>query len=140
LLPIAGVALLTAGPILAQAGSQDMGQPPPGSTTTHTTKTKTSKVPESQLRKLTVKVRDVDPAQHTVIFEAHVSPEAQVTSGGQKIKIDNLKPGDEIRASFDPKTGDVVKLETIKSRGGESKEKGDMPKDMPKDKGDMPQH
>jgi hypothetical protein len=108
-LPIgAAAALMAAGlstPILAQASS---------GTTTTTSTTKKSSVPESQLRKVTIKVKDVDPTQHVVVFEARVSPEAQVMSNGQKIAIDQLKAGDELRASFDPKSGEVVKLETVK--------------------------
>jgi hypothetical protein len=120
-LPISGLAALIAvglsSPVLAQSSSAS--DRPNVSTTT--TKTKQSNIPESQLRKVQVKVKDVDPSQHTVVFEARVSPEAQVTSGNQKIKIDQLKPGDEIRASFDPKTGEVIKLETVKAGSAQPK-------------------
>jgi hypothetical protein len=118
LLPLIGgaAALLVAGlssPARAQSSTSDR----PAETTT-TTKTRETNLPESSLRKVTVRVQSVDPAKHTVILEAHVSPEAEVQSNGQPIKIDQLKAGDEIRASFDPQTGDVVKVEKIKVGSG----------------------
>src|SRR4029077_12912891 len=92
---------------------------PPSTTTT--TRSKSTSIPESQLRKVTVRVKDVDTSKHMVVFEARVSPEATVMNDGQPISIDQLKPGDEIRASFDPKTGDVVKVETVKQGSAPSK-------------------
>ena len=119
-LPIGGMAALAmaiAGPSWAQQ-SAPSARPP---STTTTTRSKSTSVPESQQRKVTVRVKDVDPSSHTVVFEAHVSPEATVTSNGQKISIDQLKPGDQIRASFDPKTGEVLKVETVKQGSAPSK-------------------
>jgi hypothetical protein len=113
-------ALLTAAMAGPTWGQQSAPSARPPSTTT-TTRSKATSIPESQLRKVTVRVKEVDPSSHTVVFEAHVSPEATVTSNGQKIAIDQLKPGDSIRASFDPKTGEVVKLETVKQGSAPSK-------------------
>lgn len=66
---------------------------------------------EAQLRTLTLTVKKVDPSKHTVEFEATVKPEADIEESGRPIKIDQLKPGDTVRAAFDPKTGDVVRVE-----------------------------
>jgi hypothetical protein len=75
-----------------------------------------------QLRAVRVTVTDVDQANHKVTFEAKVSPEASFKSGqGQPIKIDQLRKGDEVRAAFDPKTGEVVAVQVVrpsKSAGG----------------------
>jgi hypothetical protein len=119
--PIGGLAALLAVAMAAPTWGQQSapsGRPP---STTTTTRSKSTSIPESQLRKVTVRVRDVDTSKHTVVFEARVSPEASVMSDGQPISIDQLKPGDEIRASFDPKTGDVVKVETVKQGSAPSK-------------------
>jgi hypothetical protein len=117
-LPIGGLAALMAAGLARPAAAQSSSRP---EETTTTTKEKQHNIPESQLRKVTVTVRDVDPSQHTVVFTAHVSPEATVMNNGQKIKIDELKPGDEIRASFDPKTGEVMKVEKVKQGSAPSK-------------------
>ena len=119
-LPIGGMAALAMAIAGPSWGQQSAPSARPPSTTT-TTRSKSTSVPESQQRKVTVRVKDVDPSSHTVVFEAHVSPEATVTSNGQKISIDQLKPGDQIRASFDPKTGEVLKVETVKQGSAPSK-------------------
>jgi hypothetical protein len=100
--------LLTLGTSLAaRADSAATGQPKGGKMTYESGK----QVEEQNLRKLTLKVKDVDKANHRVTFEAQVAPEAQVAKDGQPIKLDELKAGDEVRAAFDPKTGEVQKLE-----------------------------
>jgi hypothetical protein len=118
LLPIGGIAALMAAGLARPAAAQSSTRP---EETTTTTKEKAHNIPDSQLRKVTVTVRDVDPSQHTVVFTAHVSPEAAVMNEGQRIRIDELKPGDEIRASFDPKTGEVMKVEKVKQGTNPSK-------------------
>jgi hypothetical protein len=118
------LAVAMAAPLLAQQSSAPSGQSAPSGrppSTTTTSRSKSTNIPESQLRKVTVRVRDVDPGSHTVVLEAHVSPEANITSNGQPITIDQLKPGDEIRASFDPKTGDMIKVETVKQGSAPAK-------------------
>jgi hypothetical protein len=60
------------------------------------------------LRQVTLTVREVDPAAQTVTFEAHVRPEA-----GGTTRISELKEGQQVRASMDPKTGEIVKLEVL---------------------------
>ena len=63
------------------------------------------------MRQATITVMKVDKANHTVTFKAHVQPEANVTKDGQPIKLDQLKEGDQVRASFDPSTGEVKSLD-----------------------------
>jgi hypothetical protein len=89
-------------------------------TKTKITKERASSLDPSQMRTLTIKVKDVDRAQHKVLFEAQVSPEATASKDGQTIRVDQLKPGDEVRASFDPSTGEVLKLEVTKIGSGSS--------------------
>jgi hypothetical protein len=60
----------------------------------------------------------VDKAKHKVTFEARVSPEASVSSNGEPIRIDNLKPGDQVKASFNPATGEVSQLDVTVKGGG----------------------
>jgi hypothetical protein len=121
ILPIAGAVALLAGAMAGPTWAQQSAPSERPPSTTTTTRSKSTNIPESQLRKVTVRVRDVDPSKHTVVFEAHVSPEATVMSNGQPIRIDQLKPGDEVRASFDPKTGEVIKVETVKQGSAPAK-------------------
>jgi hypothetical protein len=72
----------------------------------------------ADIRKVKVTVRDVDKANHKVTLEAKVSPEASITSSGERIKIDQLQPGDSIRASFDARTNEVVKVEVVQKASG----------------------
>jgi hypothetical protein len=88
-------------------------QMPPGSTSRSYQKGTTS--PPSHLRTFSLKVKDVDADNHVVDFQAKVKPEANITESGQAIKLDQLKPGDEVRASFDPATNEVVRLDVIKA-------------------------
>src|SRR5688572_20859076 len=96
---------------LAQQPPAQPEDPDRGGTTTME---KETDLPEEQLRKLSVTVKAVDPVEHRVTFEARVSPEANIEQSGRPIKLDSLQPGDEVRASFDPRTGEMVKLEVIK--------------------------
>ncbi len=75
---------------------------------------------DANLRKVTIKVKSVDKKNHRVTFEAQVAPEAKVEQNGQPMKIDSLKPGDEVRAAFDPTTGEVMTLEVKKGSGHDS--------------------
>jgi len=76
---------------------------------------KETNIPKADLRTFTLTVKDVDKAEHKVQFEAQVSPEANIMESGQPIKLDQLEEGDQVRASFDPSTGSVVKLEVIRN-------------------------
>ncbi len=90
-------------------GDQTMS---PGSTSK--TYKKGTATPKENLRTFSLKVKDVDKAKKTVDFQAKVKPEANIIESGKPIKLDQLNPGDEVRASFDPSTGEVVRLEVIK--------------------------
>lgn len=70
--------------------------------------------PKSNIRHLSVVVKDVDRDEHRVTFEAKVSPEANIRSNGRPIKLDELNKGDAIRIAFDPATGEVVKTEVVR--------------------------
>ena len=72
------LAVAMAGPIWAQQ-SAPSGRPP---STTTTSRSKATNVPESQLRKVTVRVRDVDASSHTVILEAHVRRLTRLAADG----------------------------------------------------------
>ena len=65
---------------------------------------------EKGVRTVTVTVKEVDPKNHTVTFQATVKPEA-TTSPGRTVQLDQLREGDQIRASYDPKTGEVVRVD-----------------------------
>jgi hypothetical protein len=65
-------------------------------------------------------VKDVDQANHKVTFVAKVSPEANVRSDGQPIRIDALKAGDQVKAQFNPATGEVSQLDVTVKGGGSS--------------------
>ena len=84
-LPISGLAALIAIGLARPTVAQSSSKSDRPEATTTTSKEKPSNLPESQQRKVKVTVKDVDSASHTVTFTAHVSPEAQVTSGSEKI-------------------------------------------------------
>jgi hypothetical protein len=97
---------MAATPVLGQGTTEEGGG-------TKTTVERETTMPESAMRTATVTVKSVDRAHHRVTFEATVKPEADIEQNGQPIRIDQLKPGDSIRASFDPKTGQVMKIEVV---------------------------
>lgn len=101
----AAVAILLAGSAVA-AGTDTHGAQP-GETTS---KQKAGTYKSADLRMVTLTVKQVDAQNHKVTFEATVKPEAK-TSSGKPIKLDQLKEGDTIKAAFDPKTGDVVRVD-----------------------------
>ena len=105
-------ALGLSGLAFAQAAGSS-GQAPQGKE--KYTYEKQSGVNKQKLRTFTLTVKDVNRDQHKVGFEAKVSPEANIMESGQAIKLDQLKQGDQVRASFDPKTNSVVKLEVVKA-------------------------
>ena len=68
-------------------------------------------IPPEQQRTLTLTVTEVDRLNNRVYFSAQVDPEAKVQSGtGEQLSINQLNPGDSVRASFDPATGEVQQL------------------------------
>jgi hypothetical protein len=68
--------------------------------------------PASELRTVTLTVKEVNPSSHHVVFDAKVKPEA-VSSSGEPIRIDSLRQGDQVRASFDPATGDITRIDVL---------------------------
>ncbi len=76
--------------------------------------------PEENLRTVTVTVESVDPKENKVTFQAMVQPEANITSDGQPIRLQQLQEGDQVRASFDPATGELVKAQVVKKESGTS--------------------
>ena len=92
-------------------GGGDQPMPPGSTSKTYQQGTTT---PQKDLRTFSLKVKEVDKDKHTVDFQAKVKPEANIMESGQPIKLDQLNPGDEVRASFDPSSGDIVRLEVIK--------------------------
>ncbi len=124
-----GLALaLAAGVAQAQASKESTTTGPMGVPRAESDRTVTQQAEgayqEGSLRTVTMTVRKVEPAQHKVMLEVQVSPEANITESGRPIKLDQLKEGDEVRASFDPKTGDLVKLQvTQKGTGAKSQSK-----------------
>lgn len=83
----------------AKPGGEEMGQA----------------APEGELRELTLTVVQTNPKEHSVVFKAQVKPEASIMKEGRSLQIDQLRPGDEVRASFDPLTGDIQKIEVTRA-------------------------
>jgi hypothetical protein len=104
-----GLVGLSGGSLVRPAFANDTGQKQSKSME------KQTKASQKNLRQLSLKVKDVDKANHKVTFEAQISPEANIQENGVPIKIDQLKAGDEVRASFVPQTGEVVKLNVTRS-------------------------
>jgi hypothetical protein len=104
-------ALATLG-LLLVAGVASAADQSPGATT----KQKAGTYSTKHLRTVTLTVKNVDSKNHKVQFEAKVEPEANLTESGRPIKLDQLKEGDTVRASFDPKTGDVVRVDVTPAK------------------------
>jgi Cu/Ag efflux protein CusF len=109
----AAAVLLVGAAVAAETSNQGAAGSPPGGTTT---KQKAGTYNEKDLRTVTVIVKQVDPKNHRVTFEATVKPEA-TNSSGKPIKLDQLKEGDRVRAAFDPKTGEVVRVDVTPAPG-----------------------
>ena len=119
-LTLAGLLALGTLAFVQTARSDDINdhtQPAPSSEmkTGSTVQRNTDVAPEN-LRQATVTVIQVDPMNHKVRFEAQVQPEANLMQNGQPIRLDQLKEGDQVRASFDPATGEVVKLDVLRAK------------------------
>lgn len=66
-----------------------------------------------QQQEVMLTVTNVDQANNKVQFEANLDPTAEVQKGTETIAVTDLQPGDQVRASFDPNTGEVQSLEVI---------------------------
>lgn len=62
-------------------------------------------------QKVTATVKEVDRTNNKVTLEANLDPSAQVEKNGSPSSLENIKPGDSVRASFDPTTGEITNLE-----------------------------
>ncbi|WP_373048342.1 hypothetical protein [Vulgatibacter sp.] len=89
----------------AEQEQQQMGQPERVTVTQEP-----DQLPSEEQRTLTLTVTNVDRANNRVQFEAQVDPEARVMSGSEELRINQLQPGDSVRASFDPVTGEVQQM------------------------------
>ena len=70
---------------------------------------------EAAAKKGILTVKDVDQANNKVTFEAQVAPTTKILSAtGEKLSLAQIKEGDEVRANFDPKTGNLQKM-TVQS-------------------------
>ena len=112
---VAAAFLMSAGAASAnepntQDQASDQGQVSGG---TDTTFERSDEIPKSEQRTLTLTVKNVDRANNRVEFEAQVDPEATVKRGSEELRINQLQPGDSVRASFDPTTGEVQSMEVI---------------------------
>jgi Cu/Ag efflux protein CusF len=105
---VGGAAALLIAMGAAAAGSSDEGAA--GAQGGTVTKQKSGTYEQKNIRTVTVTVKEVDSKHHKVTFEATVKPEA-TTSSGRPIKLDQLREGDTIRAAFDAKTGEVVRID-----------------------------
>lgn len=103
-----GVVVMAAAALAIGAGT---ARAEAGSTTTYDKQTELT--PE-QLREVTITVKKVDTNKHKVTFEAQVAPEAPVMREGRTLKIDQLREGDEVRAMFDPRTREVVRVQVTR--------------------------
>ncbi|MHB8877568.1 MAG: hypothetical protein ACYC8T_28080 [Myxococcaceae bacterium] len=70
-------------------------------------------VPAQQLKDLNLTVTKVDKAKGKVWFEGRLAPKALIERNNKYISLDQIKEGDEVRAYFDPTTGEVIKLHVI---------------------------
>lgn len=110
---VLGTAILAGAAVAGAQGTGMQGsstQTSPGPGERQVTVEQGSSIPPGQLSQLTLTVENVDRATNTVTFKAHVDPSASVIENGQPTRLSQLEPGDSVRASFDPNTGEVQKL------------------------------
>lgn len=77
-----------------------------------------------QEQQVTLTVRDVDQANNKVTLEANLDPQATVEKNGTQATLDRVQPGDTVRASFDPNTGQITNIEVQPSSGGSQGQAG----------------
>lgn len=56
------------------------------------------------------KVTNIDKKKNMVTLEVPISPTAQVMRDGKTVGLDQLKKGDDVRASFDPSTHTINQI------------------------------
>lgn len=78
---------------------------------------------QAGMQELQATVKKVDKSSNKLTFEVPLSTQASIEDKNQKkIQLSELSEGDEVRASFDPVTGDITKVEVV-SKGKEDKTK-----------------
>lgn len=121
-------AFAIAGPAFAAddwGGAQDQ-QPSTQDQQPSTLHDSTDKQAGSQagMQELQATVKKVDKSNHKLTFEVPLSTQASIEDKDQKkIQLSELSEGDEVRASFDPVTGDITKLEVVSKKSDKSKKK-----------------
>lgn len=110
-----------AGTALAAEPSQDAlgGQ---GDPTQYDSTNPQANSPQSALgsqQEVQMKVKKVDEKKNLLTFEVPLSQSASIEdSNQQRINLSELSEGDEVRASFDPMTGDITKVERVNNNDG----------------------
>ncbi len=56
-------------------------------------------------------VKEVDKDKNMVTLQLPLAPNASVLKDGQRASIDDLKEGDDVRASFDPQSNKIIRLD-----------------------------
>jgi hypothetical protein len=102
---------------VATSSSAQEAAPPKGGATKTTTMERPTTTPAKNLRTVTLTVKDVDRDEHKITFEAHVKPEANISSNGRPIALDQLQKGETLRVTMDPATGEVIKAEVTRKMG-----------------------
>ena len=76
---------------------------------------------QQQPQPLALTVTQVDKVNNRVYFEAPLDPAAQIQgSSGEQLSVGELQPGDSVRASFDPNTGQVEQMTVLQSGSSSS--------------------
>lgn len=71
-------------------------------------------------------IKEVDQDKKMVTLQVPLAPNAAIMKDGQKVTLADVKEGDDVRASFDPQTHKIIKLDV------QSKEMMDKGKPMEK--------
>ncbi len=61
-------------------------------------------------------IKSVNASKDTVTLEVPLAPGATILKNGQNVSLKQIKQGDEVRASFDPMTHEIMKLD-VHSKG-----------------------
>jgi Cu/Ag efflux protein CusF len=61
-------------------------------------------------------VKEVDKDKNMVTLQLPLAPNASVLKDGQRASIDDLKEGDDVRASFDPSSNKIIRLDIQSSK------------------------
>jgi Cu/Ag efflux protein CusF len=111
---VAGATMAMAVPAFAVgAGSQAGGQ------TGAVEKTeKLEKVEKAERMQYTGVVKDVDQDKKMVTLQLPLAPNVSIMKDGLRATLDDIKEGDDVRASFDPMSKKINRLD-IQTKGAE---------------------